>query len=107
MGFTSFVLQHLPPPPARVVEIGTGTAWTTIALALDDGRRSIVSFDPVVRPERDRFLGRADLKADRAEGILRIRRFTLEPGIRGNVDEQLDRAASRLARVLGLERVER
>jgi uncharacterized protein YcaQ len=55
----------------------------------------------------DRFLGRADLKADRAEGVLRIRRFTPEPKVRGNVDEKLERAASRLARLLGLERVER
>jgi uncharacterized protein YcaQ len=55
----------------------------------------------------DRFLGRADLKADRAEGVLRIRRFTPEPKARGNVDEKLERAAARLARVLGLERVER
>jgi uncharacterized protein len=55
----------------------------------------------------DRFLGRADLKVDRAEGVLRIRKFTLEPKARGNVDEKLDRAAARLARTLGLERVER
>ena len=31
----------------------------------------------------DRFLGRADLKADRAEGVLRISRFTPEPKARG------------------------
>jgi uncharacterized protein YcaQ len=55
----------------------------------------------------DRFLGRADLKADRAEGILRIRKFTPEPKVRGNVDAKLERAATRLARVLGLDRVER
>ena len=55
----------------------------------------------------DRFLGRADLKADRAEGVLRIRKFTPEPKVRGNVDAKLDRAATRLARTLGLERVER
>jgi uncharacterized protein len=55
----------------------------------------------------DRFLGRADLKADRAEGVLRIRKFTREPGTRGNVDAKLERAADRLARILGLERVER
>jgi uncharacterized protein len=55
----------------------------------------------------DRFIGRADVKADRAEGVLRIRRFTPEPKVRGNVDEKLDRAAARLARLLGLERVER
>jgi uncharacterized protein len=55
----------------------------------------------------DRFLGRADVKADRAEGVLRIRRFTPEPKTRGNVDAKLEKAASRLARILGLERVER
>ena len=55
----------------------------------------------------DRFLGRADLKSDRAEGVLRIRKFTPEPKVRGNVDGKLEQAAVRLARVLGLERVER
>ena len=54
----------------------------------------------------DRFLGRADVKADRTEGVLRIRRFTPEPKIRGNVDAKLEQAASRLARILRLERVE-
>ena len=55
----------------------------------------------------DRFLGRADLKSDRSEGVLRIRRFTPEPKVRGNVDAKLEQAATRLARILGLERVER
>jgi uncharacterized protein len=55
----------------------------------------------------DRFLGRADLNADRAEGVLRIRRFTVEPKVRGDVDGKLERAAARLARTLGLERIER
>jgi uncharacterized protein len=54
----------------------------------------------------DRFVGRADLKADRAEGVLRIRRFTPEPKARG-AETKLEKAAARLARVLGLERVER
>jgi uncharacterized protein YcaQ len=54
----------------------------------------------------DRILGRADVKADRAEGVLRIRRFTLEAKARGNVADKLERAAARLARMLGLERVE-
>jgi uncharacterized protein YcaQ len=55
----------------------------------------------------DRFLGRADLKADRAEGVLRIRKFTPQPKGRGNIDAKLEQAARRLARILGLERVER
>jgi hypothetical protein len=54
----------------------------------------------------DRFLGRADVKADRAEGVLRVKRFTREPKTRGKIDEKLERAAVRLSRMLGLERVE-
>lgn len=55
----------------------------------------------------DRFLGRADLKADRSRGVLQIKRFTPETGVRRNVGEALERAAARLGRTLGLERVER
>jgi uncharacterized protein YcaQ len=53
----------------------------------------------------DRIVGRADLKADRGEGVLQVRRFHREPGARGNVEAKLERAAARLARVLGLEEV--
>jgi uncharacterized protein YcaQ len=55
----------------------------------------------------DRFIGRADLKADRTAGVLRIRRFTPEPRVRGDVDTKLDKAAARLARTLGLAGVAR
>ena len=47
----------------------------------------------------DRFVGRADVKADRAEGVLRIRKFTRERSARGDVDTKLERAADRLARI--------
>jgi len=50
-----------------VAEIGTGTAWTTAALALADRNRRVVSFDPVVRPERDRYLELAGAARDRIE----------------------------------------
>jgi uncharacterized protein len=53
----------------------------------------------------DRFLGRADLKAERGDGVLRVKKFTREPKVRGDVAAKLERAAARLARVLGLERV--
>jgi uncharacterized protein len=53
----------------------------------------------------DRILGRADLKADRRDGVLHVKRFHPESGVRGNVDARLERAAARLARVLGLEEV--
>src|SRR5579864_7087053 len=53
----------------------------------------------------DRFVGRADLKADRARSVLQIKRFTPEPGVRRRLDEPLERAATRLARALGLATV--
>ncbi len=39
-----------------VVELGTGTAWTTIAFVVDDPLRQVTSFDVVVRPEREQYL---------------------------------------------------
>ena len=42
-----------------VVELGTGTAWATIALAIADPQRTIESWDPVVREQRERYLALA------------------------------------------------
>jgi predicted O-methyltransferase YrrM len=39
-----------------VVELGTGTGWTAISLALDDSARRVVSYDHCTRPERDVYL---------------------------------------------------
>jgi uncharacterized protein YcaQ len=57
----------------------------------------------------DRLAGRADLKTDRAEGVLRVKAFHVQPGVRRSaaLDEALDRALHRLARAVGVERVER
>jgi predicted O-methyltransferase YrrM len=41
---------------SAVVELGTGTAWSTIALALEDRARKVISYDPCVRPEREGYL---------------------------------------------------
>jgi predicted O-methyltransferase YrrM len=41
----------------HVVELGTGTAWTAISLALADEGRSVVSFDPWHFDQRERYLG--------------------------------------------------
>jgi uncharacterized protein len=57
----------------------------------------------------DRLVGRADLKSDRAERVLRVKSFHVEPGVRRSkrLDEGFGRALGRLARALGLDRVER
>jgi uncharacterized protein len=57
----------------------------------------------------DRLVGRTDLKAERAEGLLRVRAFHPEPKVRRSaaLETALEQALDRLARVLGLERVER
>jgi uncharacterized protein len=60
---------------------------------------------PLLR--RDRIVGRADLKHDRTERTLRVKAFHRELKIRGSLDETLDAALARLARVLGAEQVER
>lgn len=39
-----------------VVELGTGTAWSAIAMALDQRARRVISYDPCVRLERDAYL---------------------------------------------------
>jgi predicted O-methyltransferase YrrM len=59
----------------RVVEVGTGTGWGAIALALADRKRRVVSYDPIVREERERYLelagadarGRIELREDPGE----------------------------------------
>jgi uncharacterized protein len=50
----------------------------------------------------ERFVGRADVKADRKAGVLQIKRFTPEPRVRRRLDASLEQAAARLARTLGL-----
>src|SRR5262249_10303927 len=58
---------------------------------------------PLLR--KDRLVGRADLKHDRAERTLRVKAFHREPGVRGALDDALDGALARLAPVLGAEHI--
>ena len=50
-----------------VTEIGTATAWTTVAFALADDARRVRSYDPEVHPERERYLKLAQPVRDRIE----------------------------------------
>ena len=58
---------------------------------------------------RDRIVGRADLKAERAADTLRVHAFHLEPGVRGrkSAEAGFERALTRLASTLGLSTIGR
>ena len=58
---------------------------------------------------RDRVVGRADLKSERGEGVLVLKAFHRERGVRASaaLDDALDRALDRLRRACGLETVRR
>jgi uncharacterized protein len=55
----------------------------------------------------DRLVGRADLRSDRAAGVLEVKALHLEPGVRETkaLAAAFEKAAHRLARSIGLERV--
>jgi predicted O-methyltransferase YrrM len=50
------VLLKLAEGRRRVAELGTATAWTALSLVLDDPRRTVITYDPIDRPERERYL---------------------------------------------------
>jgi len=58
---------------------------------------------------RDRVVGRADVKSERAVGELVVKEFHREDGVRASaaLDDALDRALDRLRRAAGLETVRR
>lgn len=64
-----------------VVELGTATAWTAVALALADTSRQVVSYDPVLHPQRAQYLRLAG-----ADARARIR-LRVEPGESGPADD--------------------
>jgi predicted O-methyltransferase YrrM len=45
---------------STVVELGTGTAWTALALAVSDEHRRVVTYDPKPKPHRPRYLALAN-----------------------------------------------
>ncbi len=71
------ILLSLAAQSMTVVELGSATGWTAIALALADPARRVVSYDPVVHPQRARYLELA--RADVSERI----EFITAPGASG------------------------
>lgn len=57
--------------------------------------------------EGDRLIGRIDMKAERGEGALAVKRLWLEPGVRASAGrlERLEAELQRVARFCGVERV--
>ena len=107
-----------PLPPAALLSPFDNLLWDRGYLERVFGFRHVIEvykrahervFGYYVLPllRRDRLVGRADLKHERAEGVLRVRAFHREPGVRGRLDDALETALMRLARVVGAERVER
>ena len=107
-----------PLPPAVLLSPFDNLVWDRTFLERIFGFRHVIEvykrehervYGYYVLPllSRDRLVGRADLKHDRAEGVLRVKAFHPEPGARGNLDDYLDAALVTLARVLGAEQVVR
>jgi uncharacterized protein YcaQ len=58
---------------------------------------------------KDRIVGRADVKTDRAESVLRVKALHVEPGVRRSraLEAAFESACGRLAKLVRVERVER
>ena len=76
------VLLKLAKGRHRIVELGTATGWTALSLALDDPGRTVVTYDPIERPGRDRYL-RLVGSRDRERVI-----FVMAPGADGPRDAE-------------------
>jgi hypothetical protein len=61
----------------RVVELGTGKAWTTVVLALHHPDRRVVSYDTYVWPTRERYLR---LAPESVRERIELRRLPAESG---------------------------
>ncbi len=76
------VLLRLARHRRRVVELGTGTAWTSLAFALADRGREVITYETVPLAERERYL---DLVAPAVRSRIR---FITAPGASGPQDDR-------------------
>jgi uncharacterized protein YcaQ len=107
-----------PVPPALLLSPFDNLVWDRAFLERVFGFRHVIEvykreperiYGYYVLPllRKDRLVGRADLKHDRAERTLLVKAFHREPRVRGSLDDTFDAALARLARVLGAESVAR
>jgi len=107
-----------PVPPALLLSPFDNLVWDRAFLERVFGFRHVIEvykrepervYGYYVLPllRKDRLVGRADLKHDRAERTLLVKAFHPEPGVRCSLDDTLDAALARLARVLGADKVAR
>jgi len=76
------VLLELARGRRHVVELGTGTGWTALSLALADPARVVVTYDPIDRLERDLYRRLA------GAGARRRVTFVAAPGSDGPRDQR-------------------
>jgi predicted O-methyltransferase YrrM len=69
-----------------VVELGTGTAWSAIALARADETRRLITYDPVTRPEREAYL---ELAGGRVQDRIELREEPDTAGARAGESVEL------------------
>lgn len=76
-------LLHAAQAATRIVEVGTGTAWTSICLALASPRARVVTYDIVSIPYREPYIGMLDpATLERIEFLTRAGNDPIEePGI--------------------------
>ena len=67
----------------HTVELGTGTAWTSISLLLADKQRRMVSYDQFEHPQREQYLRLA------GAGVSRRLRFVTAPGEQGPCEDRI------------------
>ncbi len=74
------ILLELAAGRRAVVELGTAPGWTAIALALADPGREVLTYDPIDRVQRERYMALVTPE------VARRITFVNEPGLSGPLD---------------------
>lgn len=113
-------IDHAPEPPARIRVLSPfdpalrdrnraerlfGFFYRIEIFVPEEKRQYGYYVFPLL--EGDRLIGRIDMKTDRVEGVLAVKRIWLEPGVRASTGrlQKLDAELQRVARFSGVEDV--